>query len=92
MASSSSSLATKSYACAYVAFLARIFSGYAESKIRTEDCMYVCRYGGVFVSVLATGPKGRGFEPGRGDVLLRAIKIRSTPSSRMGSKAGGTMS
>jgi hypothetical protein len=32
------------------------------------------------VSVLATGPKGRGFKHGRGDGFLRAIKIRSTPS------------
>jgi hypothetical protein len=32
------------------------------------------------VSVLATGPKGRGFKPGQGDGYLRAIKIRSTPS------------
>jgi hypothetical protein len=32
------------------------------------------------VSVLVTGPKGRGFKPGRGDGFLRAIKIRSTPS------------
>jgi hypothetical protein len=32
------------------------------------------------VSVLATGPKDRGFKPGRGDGFLRAIKIRSTPS------------
>jgi hypothetical protein len=32
------------------------------------------------VSVLATEPKGRGFKPGLGDVFLRAIKIRSTPS------------
>jgi hypothetical protein len=44
--------------------------------------------GGVVVSVLATGPKGCGFEPGLGDGFLRAIKIRSTPSFRMGSKAG----
>jgi hypothetical protein len=46
-----------------------------------------CRLGDV-VSVLATGPKGCGFEPGQGDGLLRVIKIRSTPFSRMGSKAG----
>jgi hypothetical protein len=26
-----------------------------------------CRLGGVVVSVLATGPKRRGFEPGQGD-------------------------
>jgi hypothetical protein len=32
------------------------------------------------VSVLATGPKVRGFEHGQGDVFLRAIKMRSTPS------------
>jgi hypothetical protein len=32
------------------------------------------------VSVLSTGPKGRGFKHGRGDGFLRAIKIRSTPS------------
>jgi hypothetical protein len=37
-----------------------------------------CRLGGVGVSVLATGPKVRGFETGQGDGLLRAIKIRST--------------
>jgi hypothetical protein len=29
------------------------------------------------VSMIATGPKGRGFKPGRGDGFL---KIRSTPS------------
>jgi hypothetical protein len=46
------------------------------------------RIGGVVVSVLATGLKDCGFEPGQGDGFLRAIKIRSTPSSRMGSKAG----
>jgi hypothetical protein len=48
----------------------------------------VRRLGGVVVSVLATGPKGCGFELGQGDGFLRAIKSRSTPSSRMGSKAG----
>jgi hypothetical protein len=42
----------------------------------------------VVVSVLATGPKGRGFEPGQGDGFLRAKTIRSTPSFRMGNKAG----
>jgi hypothetical protein len=42
------------------------------------------RLGGVVVSVLATGPNG----PGEGDGFLRAVKIRSTPSSRMGSKVG----
>jgi hypothetical protein len=46
------------------------------------------RLGGVVLSVLATGSKGCGFEPSQGDVFLRAIKIRSTPTSRMGSKAG----
>jgi hypothetical protein len=32
------------------------------------------RLGGVVVSVLATGPKCRRFEPGQGDGFLRAIK------------------
>jgi hypothetical protein len=48
----------------------------------------VSRLGGVVFSVLATGPKGSGFKPGQGDGFLRAIKIRSTTYSRMGSKAG----
>jgi hypothetical protein len=39
----------------------------------------LCLYG-VVVSVLATSPKGRVFDPGQGDGFLRAIKIRSTPS------------
>jgi hypothetical protein len=33
---------------------------------------------GVVVSVLAVGPKVRGFKPTRGDGFLRAIEIRST--------------
>jgi hypothetical protein len=40
----------------------------------------LCRFGGVVVSVLATGPKGRGFEADQRDRFLRAIKIRSRPS------------
>jgi hypothetical protein len=38
------------------------------------------RLGDIVVSVLATGPKGGCFKPGRGDGFLRAITIRSTPS------------
>jgi hypothetical protein len=44
------------------------------------------RLGCVVVSVLAT--KVAGSKTGQGDEFLRAIKIRSTPSSRIGSKAG----
>jgi hypothetical protein len=50
------------------------------------------RLGSVVVTMLATGAKVRWFRPGQDHVFLRAIKIRSTPSSRMGSKAGGPMS
>jgi hypothetical protein len=50
------------------------------------------RLGGEVVSVLATGPKDCGFEPGQGDGFLRAIKIRNIPFFRMGSKAGGPVS
>jgi hypothetical protein len=38
--------------------------------------------GGVVVSVLATEPKGCGFEPVLGKGFLRAVKIKSTPSFR----------
>jgi hypothetical protein len=38
------------------------------------------RLGGIVASELATGPKGRGLEPDKGDGFLRAIKIHSTPS------------
>jgi hypothetical protein len=38
--------------------------------------------GHVVVGVLGTGPKGRGFELGQGDRILRAIKFLSTPSFR----------
>jgi hypothetical protein len=34
------------------------------------------------IGVLATGPKGRGFKSGGEDGFLRAIKLRSTSSSR----------
>jgi hypothetical protein len=57
--------------------------GYVASSKRFSS-----RLRGVVVSVLATGPKGCGFEPGKGDGFLRAIKISSTSFSRMGSKAG----
>jgi hypothetical protein len=42
--------------------------------------LFISRLGGVAVSVLATGPKGRRLKPGQGDGFLMAIKIRSTPS------------
>jgi hypothetical protein len=47
---------------------------------------------GVVVSVLATGPKGRGFELGQGDRFLRTIKIRGTPSFGWEVKPEGHMS
>jgi hypothetical protein len=49
-------------------------------------CIFIkgtaCRLGGVVISVFATGPKGHGFKPGRGDGFLRVIKICSMPSFR----------
>jgi hypothetical protein len=41
---------------------------------KEEEVREDCRLGGVVVSVLATGPNGRGFGPGQGDGFLRAIK------------------
>jgi hypothetical protein len=40
------------------------------------------RLGHVVVSVLATGLKGHGFEPGQGIGFLMMIKVHSTPSFR----------
>jgi hypothetical protein len=40
------------------------------------------------VSVLATGPKGRGFKPGRGHEFLSAIKVRSLGSSNKSTSQG----
>jgi hypothetical protein len=37
------------------------------------------RLGGVVVSMLTIGPKGRGFETGQDDGFLRTIKIRRRP-------------
>jgi hypothetical protein len=50
------------------------------------------RFGGIVASELATGPKGRGLEPDKGDGFLRAIKIRSTPSFGCEVKREGPMS
>jgi hypothetical protein len=41
---------------------------------------YFVDLGGLVVSVLATGPKVRGFDPTEVDGFLRVIKIRSTTS------------
>jgi hypothetical protein len=54
-----------------------IVSEYSEEKkitILAKPCS------DVVVGMLATEPKGCGFEPGQGDGFLREIKIRSTPS------------
>jgi hypothetical protein len=48
--------------------------------------------GGVVVSVLATGTKGCGFVLGQGAGFLKGDKNRSSPSFRMGNKAGGPKS
>jgi hypothetical protein len=53
--------------------------------------IYTRRLGGVVVTVLATGPKSRGFEPGQSDGILRAIKTRSTPSFGWEVKPEGPM-
>jgi hypothetical protein len=59
-----------------------------QAAERYRFTLATSRLSGEVVSVLATGPKGREFEPGQSDGFLRTIKIRSTPSSRMGIKAG----
>jgi hypothetical protein len=44
------------------------------------------------VSVLATGPKGHGLKPGRGDGLFKGNKNPQHTFLRMGSKVRGPMS
>jgi hypothetical protein len=53
------------------------FSGFGTLSFSVSHTSHL---GGVVVSVLASGPKGYGFEPGQGNGFLRVIKIRSTPS------------
>jgi hypothetical protein len=48
--------------------------------IRAGRMEPLSRLGGSVASVVATGPKGRGFKPGRLDGFLREIQIRSTLS------------
>jgi hypothetical protein len=65
--------------------------------VNTAECLYSyfvfgSRLGGVVVNVLATGPKGCGFEPGQDDGFLRAIKSCRKPHFRMESKAEGPIS
>jgi hypothetical protein len=64
---------------------------------RMNEWMNLCamlygRLGGVVVSMLATGPKGRGFEPGQDDRFFKDDKNPQHTFLRMGSKAGGPMS
>jgi hypothetical protein len=41
---------------------------------KSETTTQIVALGGLVVSVLATGPKVRGFKPGRGRWILRVIK------------------
>jgi hypothetical protein len=73
--------ARRSFVCVYL-FLCR--QNVPRNVFKTSKDLlrlqWSSRLGGVVVSVLATGPKVRGFKPGRGDGFLSAIKIRSTTS------------
>jgi hypothetical protein len=58
---------------------------------RLADRDQGCRLGGIVISVLATGPTGRGFKPGRGDRFFKGNKNPLHTFLRMGSKARGPM-
>jgi hypothetical protein len=45
-----------------------------------ENISLQSRLGGVMVSMLSIGLNGRALKPDRGNGLLNAIKLRSTPS------------
>jgi hypothetical protein len=47
---------------------------YVASKYKINDCKGAVALCGLVVSVLATGPKVRGFKPGQGRWILRVIK------------------
>jgi hypothetical protein len=51
-----------------------------SSKQAVDFNLLNSRLGGVVVSVLAIGPKGRGFKDDRDEGLSRMINIRSAPS------------
>jgi hypothetical protein len=50
------------------------------------------RLGGVVFIVLATGPEGRGFKPGRGYVFFKGDKNPQHTFLMMGNEAGSPMS
>jgi hypothetical protein len=63
----------------------KAFTVRTEFLILRRGCGIYCtlkygHLGGVVVSMLGTGPMGRGIKPGRGDGFLMAINILSTPS------------
>jgi hypothetical protein len=53
----------------------------SKCEFKTYFVITICSHlGGVVVNVLATRPKGHVFKPCQGNGILRAIKVRSTPS------------
>jgi hypothetical protein len=58
---------------------------------KTLGCPLVCRLGGVVVSVLAAGTKGRGLKPGRGDGFFKGDKNPQHAFLRMESTVGSPM-
>jgi hypothetical protein len=55
-------------------------------------CLITVDLGGLVVSVLATGPKVRGFDPDRGRWIFKGDKNPEHNFLRRGSKAVGPMS
>jgi hypothetical protein len=74
--------------CGSITFSAFKCQIYVENKIYLAKVQLPLilikpsRLGGVVVSVLAIGPKGREFKSCGGDGFLRTINIRSTPYIR----------
>jgi hypothetical protein len=80
--------------------LAKIWQDHLYGARKASNCMAIrestttheSRLGGVVVTVLATGPKGCGFEHSQGDGFLRAIQNPQHTFLRMVIKAGGPIS
>jgi hypothetical protein len=64
----------------------------AQRQVFLQALRFFVAFGGLVVSVLATGPKVRGFDPDRGRWILKGAKIPEHHFLRRGSKADSPMS
>jgi hypothetical protein len=81
-------ISSLNFTCVSDIFTVSVISVLIKKAVRTFEVVL----GGLVVSVLAIGPKVRGYKPGRGRWIFQADKNPQHTFLRMGSKAGGRMS